>query len=176
MTKWYDPPPRDAVRSEVNQRLLGGLFIEWRARPSSQGVRADRHFSKKPPIFNLTDDQEIDGTIPLKALFMQYPTEYDFAVAVFGQWAHWQAIKDSKWFQKYYKEWDRERKEMEVARARKTLLDKMADGDVAAAKKIIDEAKPRAAVGRKTKEEVKRQAREIAEEDKLLDHAKALIN
>lgn len=169
----YDLPDKKNLRGEKNQRLMGGLFYEF--RPEA-GARADRHFSAVPPSFNLTDDQQIEDTVPLKWFFMNYPTEYDFAAAVFGQWEHWQMLKDTKWFSKYYEVWSREREQMELALARKTLLDKAASGDVAAAKKIIDEAKPKRPVGRRTNQVIKEEAHAIAEEEALFEHAKRFIN
>lgn len=162
-------PERDKLVGRTNIRKTGGLFLEW------WKYQKDKRAEDQPPVFNLTDDQQVEDTVPLKWFYMQYPTEYDFAIAVFGQWGHWEKLRNSPWFNPHYLAWQTEREQMELAMARKTLLDRAADGDVSAAKKIIDEAKPKRSVGRAKKEDVKKEARLIAEEAEVLKHARAFI-
>jgi hypothetical protein len=43
--------------------------------------------------------------VPFKPLYLKYtvdePTEYDFAINVFGSWRHWQKMQDNKEFYTY---------------------------------------------------------------------------
>lgn len=70
-------------------------------------------------------DQEHNGYPSLKQIYLQFddPTEYEFAQAVFGSYAHWKAICAAKWFIPYVEDW---RDELEI-KLRSRAIKQMAD-------------------------------------------------
>lgn len=70
-------------------------------------------------------DAEHKGLPSLKQLYLacEDPTEYEFATQYLGGWAHWKALKQSKWFAPQYEEWV---EELEV-RLRSDAIRKIAE-------------------------------------------------
>jgi len=68
--------------------------------------RAETKESGYEAIFNL-GERDKHGTLSLKQLYLKYedPTEYHFALKVFGSWDHWQKLLTLKWFLPYVEEW-----------------------------------------------------------------------
>ena len=98
--------PEDA-KDHVNSWRKGSLFFEINT-------------SALTPVFTLKrEDHEYKGNTykAIYPLFIELvvddPTEYDFAMAVFGSWAHWQKISESNMMKEFFEEW---RIEAEVAR------------------------------------------------------------
>ncbi|MGD9382191.1 MAG: hypothetical protein PVI03_07080 [Candidatus Thorarchaeota archaeon] len=103
-----------------------------------------RHFTtcQIPAPYNL---KEVDwkGSKSMYQIYMSYETEYEAAIALLGSWPHWQRLCKCKWFQPYKEKWDKEREVREEALAKKTLIDQTREGNVTAAKALLDKKKPR---------------------------------
>lgn len=129
------------------------------------------------PLFTLKP-QEHKGLPSLKEIYLSYrdPTEYKFAREVLGSWQHWELLTSLSWFKPHVDEW---RKELMVslrAEAADAALGVLRDPGAQASTKmqaarfIADKGwdeKP--TKGRPKKEDVRREARAMAEESKTLD-------
>ncbi len=81
---------------------------------STQGHRLTRSLFKetcKPgdePIMTLSRNPK-DDLVQLAPIFLEYvtldPSEYEFAVHVFGSFSHWKIIAESTWMRPYIEEW-----------------------------------------------------------------------
>jgi hypothetical protein len=136
------------------------------------------------PVFTLKDYdyEDQDGTpLPsLKKIYMAFedPTEYEFAIATFESWPHWEHLCSVTWFNEIVQKW---RDEMEVAMRSKavkaimkTAIDEGNKGTNAA--KYIAERGWEKRAGRPTKAQVKKEAKvqagireEVEEDAKRLD-------
>lgn len=70
------------------------------------------------------------------------PTEYKFAIAVFGNWEFWTNIRDKDWFQPYYSQFKEEAEVKRKSIAFKAVIDEVEKGGasgVNAAKFLIQE-------------------------------------
>jgi hypothetical protein len=85
-----------------------GKFKDPNGRFRIQSLFLEENKSKdQEPLFSLKRYQ-LEGNPP--SLYLQYmeiadPTEYAFAMKVFGDWDHWQAIQDSRWFRSHIAIW-----------------------------------------------------------------------
>ena len=97
--------PKDR-RGKMNRVRTNSLFIET----------IDDHI-KYEPLFNLSqeDDVEKNGKVypSLKKIYLDIgdPTEYEFAVHVFGEWKIWKRVSANKDIKRYVDDW---REELEV--------------------------------------------------------------
>lgn len=79
------------------------LFVEmWKLNPKKD----------LPPLFSLKADDDVDGIISLKRIYLDFgdATEYRFAVAVFGDPRHWKHLCSLDWFFPYREKWRKELK------------------------------------------------------------------
>ena len=83
--------------------LTYALFYEY---------RATHIVDFQSQIFNLKED-DYKGTYSLKKIYLSFndPTEYSFAIAVFGNWKYWKRLQSSSFLQLHLEEW---REEMEI--------------------------------------------------------------
>lgn len=94
---------RDQLVDKMGRYMTQALFYETR----SEGYQA---------LFTLKDyDHTVNGFtyISLKRLYLEIadPTEYKFAIEVFGQWNHWLTILNSPVIMEHIVKW---REELEV--------------------------------------------------------------
>ena len=94
---------RDQLVDKMGRYMTQALFYETR----SEGYQA---------LFTLKDyDHTVNGTtyISLKQIYLEVadPTEYRFAMEVFGQWNHWLTILNSPVIMEHIVKW---REELEV--------------------------------------------------------------
>jgi hypothetical protein len=137
------------------------------------------------PVFTLKS-VEHKGLPSLKQLYLQHmdPTEYTFAMNVFGSWQHWEQLKSLSWFAPYAEEWRKELMVLLRSRAAQAALDVLSSPDAPAATKmqaaryVADSGwEEKHTKGRPTKREVAKAARDIAESDKHIeDDFKRIIN
>lgn len=102
--------PRDQLVDKMGRFLTQGLFYETRTEGYS-------------PLFTLKDyDHKVNDTtyISLKRIYLEIadPTEYQFAIEVFGNWNHWLAITNSGILMEYITKW---REELEVKLASQAI-------------------------------------------------------
>jgi hypothetical protein len=128
------------------------------------------HFTLKPLAHK--------GYPSLKLLYLQYqdPTEYTFAIGVFGSWQHWELLTSLDWFKPHIEEWRKELTVLLQSSAARAALDVLSDADAPAATKmqaaryIADQGwKPKAQKGRPKKAEVQKEARAMAETKSRVD-------
>lgn len=124
-----------------------------------------------PPLFTLKPDEH-QGLPSLKQIYLQHkdPTEYTFAMNVFGSWQHWELLTGLSWFGPHVEEWRKELAVLLQAEAAAAALGVLSDPEATASTKmqaaryIADQGwKPKASKGRPKKEDVTKEARRIAE-------------
>lgn len=98
-------------------------LIDKMGRPLTQGLFYETRTEGYAPIFTLKDfDYQVGDTsyISLKRLYLEVadPTEYEFAIQVFGSWKHWQALCNSNMLMEYISQW---REELEVKLASQAI-------------------------------------------------------
>lgn len=125
------------------------------------------------PVYSLSERSNREDTQNLYNLFMECVDEYDFAIKAFGSKQHLDKLKTLKWFMegfpsclsyRGYATWldDMEIRDASIAKA--TLFHKAKDGDVNAAKKLLDMTKPSTTKGRPKKEDIAKAAAKKADE------------
>ena len=152
----------DALKDVMGRFRTQSLFIE-------------KKNSKYPAPFTLKD-YDHKGALSMYKRYMEIgdPTEYAFALAMFGSWAHWRALSSAPWFEEYVVRW-REELKVKFESDRWYEMQEVAENQagsplgVNATKWLADRyngAKPKR--GRPSKEEKKKILKEESEEDKLL--------
>lgn len=122
--------PQDKLITKSGQRRTRALFKET-CMPSDE------------PVASL--GRTTGGLLCIRDLFVEYvapdPTEYDFAMHVFGDYAHWKLIAGTPWMKDYLDEW---RETADVKRKRdafQSVLEEAQGGKskFSAAKFLIEE-------------------------------------
>lgn len=131
------------------------------------------------PVYCLNERQAVQDTQQLYQVFMNSVDEYDFAMQAFGNKAHLDRLKNVKWFTegwqgcisfRGYNAWLEDMKERDLSLAKKILIEKATDGDVNAAKKLIDINKSAPQTkGRPKKADIVKEAKKVAEEKSDID-------
>ena len=125
------------------------------------------------PVYCLSERQEKDNCSKLYDVFINSADEYDFAIKAFGSKGHLDKLKQVKWFTegwqgcitfRGYNAWLDDMAERDSSIGKKVLMEKAQDGDVNAAKKLIDMNKKTSTRGRPKKEDITREAARQAEE------------
>lgn len=72
----------------------------------TQSLFVEHKHDKYPAPFTLKD-YDHNGGLSLYQRYMDTadPTEYSFAIAMFGSWRHWQVLTSTKWFAPTIKRW-----------------------------------------------------------------------
>jgi 5-methylcytosine-specific restriction endonuclease McrA len=107
------------------------LFAEmWKLNPNKD----------LPPIFSLKAEEDKDGLISLKRIYLETgdPTEYRFAVGLFRDPRHWKHLCSLDWFSPYRNKWRKELKAKLRAEAIENLF-KMSEDNLQAIKTIATE-------------------------------------
>lgn len=125
------------------------------------------------PVYCLSERQDHKDCPRLYKVFIDSADEYDFAMKAFGSKGHLDRLKNVKWFMegwqgcmtfRGYQAWLDDMEERDASIGKKVLIEKAQDGDVTAAKKLIDMHKRTASKGRPKKEDITREAKKAAEE------------
>lgn len=125
------------------------------------------------PVYCLSERQEKKGVKRLYDLFISAVDEYDFAVKAFGSKAHLDKLKSIQWFLhgwagcktfRGYNAWLEDMEARDESTGKRILIEKAEDGDVSAAKKLIDMNKKTNTKGRPKKEDIQREAAKKADE------------
>lgn len=97
--------------------------------------------SSYTPIFTVLDEKE--GYISLKRLFVEHvsrdPTEYEFAMALAGNWDYWAASRQMFHMKPYYPVWVREAAVLRKSNAFTTVFEQTEKGNFQAAKYLIEQ-------------------------------------
>ena len=134
--------------SDQGHYMTQGLFYEY------------RHQTKNfDAPYNLRED-DYKGSKSVYKIYMSCDTEYEAAQKILGSWKHWEILCKSPFFSKEIEKWREERAIREQALAKGVLLEQTREGNITAAKGVLETHKRKA--GRPSKIEVegerKRQA------------------
>ena len=158
--------------------MIECLFTEKELRGGARRLRTQSLFWENkriygdvtPPIYNL-GRQDKGGTLSVYKIYMSYDNEYDAAMRLVGDWAHWEVLCAHKPFMKKLEVWRTERTIREEALAHNVLLQAAREGNVPAAKTLLLESKKVNNVGRPTKQQVTQAAKSQVEMDAFLVHS-----
>lgn len=128
-------------RGENAQYLTQGLFWEYRHQSSSDTY----HYNLGE--FDLKDSKS------MYKIYMACDSEYEAAMVLLGSWKHWERLSECQWFKEHLTKWREEREIREAALGKKVLVDQAEEGNVPAAKALLDLSGKRKA-GRPSKIEV----------------------
>lgn len=124
-------------------------------------------------VYTLKDSDHTVGDVTYPSLYRLYLeaedlTEYTFAVAHLDGWEHWQMLKSCSWFKPYAKRWKEELETKVMSRSLARLKAEAASSSKNAfyANKFLIERgwvpkADKSAVGRPSKEAIKREAEAI---------------
>jgi HNH endonuclease len=144
------------LKDKMGRFRTRSLFKEtWKKNPNLDS----------PPLFTLKGEDDADGLISLKRIYLDVadPTEYRFAVGLFRDPRHWRHLCSLDWFNPYRSLWQQELR----AKLRSTAVDsliRMSEDNLAAIKAIatedyiyqsyldLDDGPTRKKVGRPTKD------------------------
>jgi hypothetical protein len=113
---------------------------------------------KYPPLFTLKP-YDYKGLPSAYRIYMESIDEYDAATKIVPNMREWDMLKEASWFLngdvahsfEGLKAWREHMKQRDNSAAMKALQEKVADGDVTAAKAVLANNKTKAPVGRKAK-------------------------
>lgn len=137
------------------------------------------------PVYCLSERKEHKDCQKLYQIFIDSADEYDFAIKAFGSKGHLDKLKTIKWFMdgwqgcatfRGYSAWLDDMQDRDASIGKKILIEKAQDGDVTAAKKLIDLHKQTASKGRPKKEDIAREAAKRAEEDDIVEDSLKRLN
>lgn len=142
------------LKDKMNRFRTRSLFKEmWK---SGSGRDQD-------PIFSLRADDDQDGLISLKRIYLEVgdPTEYRFAVGLFRDPRHWRTLCGLEWFSPFVERWRWELRASLRAKAVDNLI-RLSEDNLAAIKTLatedfvyqsyLDESPVKKRVGRPNKE------------------------
>lgn len=138
-------------------------MVDVLGRPLTQSLFLELGYNDAA-IYTLKDEDftyEGKRMPSIKRLYLEMadPTEYEFAVACFLNWNHWQRITENKACLKYITQW---REELEVklrSQAVKMNIAAAKSGSYQAAKWIADRGWQTRGAGRPSKDDVQRETR-----------------
>jgi hypothetical protein len=167
-----NPYEGSKFRNKNGVRLLRPLFYEW------SSTLGDKEVDQESFTLYTLKDVDWKGYPSLYRLYMEMGdvTEYNFATTYFESWDHWETLCACGWFKPYVERW---RNELDVRIKAEALyrikVEAQTNGKNAfmANKYLLEkgwEAKEgKAHRGRHSKDEIKNQAKIIAEEQKRLE-------
>ena len=94
-------------------------------------------------------------------IYMSCDSEYEAAMLLLNSWKHWEVLCNAPGFMKELVKWREEREIREAAIGKKVLIEEAENGNVAAARYLVDINTKRKA-GRPSKDEVEGQKRKEA--------------
>lgn len=134
-----------------NQYLTQSLFYECRHQTKSEYCP-----------FTLREN-DFDGYISVYKIFMESDSEYDCAKKLLNSWRHWNILCEAGFFRNHLEMWREEKAVREAAIGINTLVEAAKDGNITAAKFLVDKNTSKKRAGRPTRTEVieekKKQAR-----------------
>lgn len=138
-------------KADNYQYMTQSLFYEYRNVTGSEYYP----FTMK--------EEDCNGCISVYRVYMESDTEYDCAKKLLNSWKHWKVLSEAPFFKKELELWREERAVREAAYGVKTLIEAAKDGNVNAAKYLLDKNTSKKPTGRPTRtqiiEEKRKQAR-----------------
>jgi len=118
-----------------------GLFYEYRFQSSSDYLP----YTLK--------ERDYKGHRSMYKIYMACDSEYEAAIKLLNSWKHWEILIATDWFSKEVDKWREEREIRELALGKSVLVAQAEEGNVTAAKALVDGSKRKA--GRPSKNEIK---------------------
>lgn len=141
-----------------------GLFYEHESRINLNIKRVNL----ATPVYTLKDHDH-KGYLSMYKVYIGSATEYEAAQKLLGSWRHWKKLCKANFFKSYLEEWREERGLLEESMARTALLESLSDGNISAAKTILDDGKRKGA-GRPTSEQVTGELKRAVEDQQGLEN------
>lgn len=148
---------------------MGQDLIDYKKIISSNGV----YITQSLFIEYKRDDCKVDfypytlkerdhnGAISMYRVYMECETEYEAALKTLNSWKHWQILCKAPCFREHISKWREEREIREAAIGKSVLIKAAEDGNVTAAKSLIEYANKRKA-GRPSNLEVEAEKKKQA--------------
>lgn len=157
---------KEQLTSDTGVMKTKALFLEM------------SYHNKTSAIFTLKDE-DYKGYKSLYCLYMEEGdiTEYNFAMKVFGSWAHWKKLLDCGWFTPYIERW---REELELKMKASALANIMDDAKDTLSKTKVSSNKyllekgwepkdAKSKVGRPSKDAIKKEAKKLHQQQSDLE-------
>ena len=133
--------PRKKLLSSIGSQLTQGLFYEY------------RHQTPTTECLYTLKDTDWNGCKSMYLIYMNAGSEYEAALKLLGSWSHWNKLCQCTWFKPYIESWREEREIREAAIGKATLIDKALEGNVSAAKELVNQIKETGKLGRKSQKD-----------------------
>ena len=153
---------RSQIIGEGGQYLTQGLFYEYRHQCAKMGPYTLKEYDWK-------------GTKSMYQIYMSCGSEYEAAQKILGSWKHWEILCSAPFFAKEVEKWREEREIREAALGRATLIQQAQEGNVSAAKALVDAATKKKA-GRPSKADIEAEKRKQMAIDSNVTSLLAHIN
>jgi uncharacterized protein Usg len=158
--------PKYPKKDKMSRFRTLSLFVEMHKGQDNPDLK---------PVFTLGTEDKGEH-ISLRKIYLEIsdPTEYEFALHVFGSWQHWDKLRQAQWFRKYLDRWRDELevklKSQAVGRMRQ-ISNSPATQALAASKFLIDRGwiDKESKRGRPSKEEKERIQKQDAEVKERVD-------
>lgn len=124
----------------IDYSLLKDKMLRFRTRSLFKEMWKQGSGQDQPPIFSLKAEDDIDGLISLKRIYLECldPTEYRFAVGLFKDPRHWKHLCGLDWFAPYVERWRWELRAKLRAQAVDNLI-RLSEDNLAAIKTLATE-------------------------------------
>lgn len=119
------------LKDKMGRFRTRSLFKEtWKKNPNLDS----------PPLFSLKADDDVNGLISLKRIYLDVsdPTEYRFAVGLFKDPRHWKHLCELEWFAPFLEKWRWELRAKLRAQAIDNLI-RLSEDNLAAIKTLATE-------------------------------------
>lgn len=123
------------------------ILLDWKgARRTLSIFREPQKYREDMPAIYTLKEQDTEQYPSAYQIYMHSVDEYDAAIKIFGSYKHWKKLCNLKWFMEGQTLWNFEgiaewRKTMKLrdsSVAKTVIYGKAKDGDLVAAKKLID--------------------------------------
>jgi len=157
------------IRNSSNTHMYSAIFIDAQQGPySDHAVLTFRH---KEDYFHEPSGKTFISLYRLYQHFTEEdPTEYEFAMAVFGNWEYWENLSNRNFIKDYVAEWRRERDQRQKMLAVKAMMKQVKNGTApfSTLKYLADngyiEKEQAQGVGRPSKQKIKQEAEKLFED------------
>jgi hypothetical protein len=157
LTLTTTPIKRDAFTGDIVQpvdkkallpRVGSSLPIDTGLVGCTQALFFERRFQTTSditaPYCLKSHDHELHGVMyrSMYLIYISCDSEYEAAITLLGNYAHWLKLKKCLWFVPYLEEWNAELGLREQALAKSKLVQLTEGGNVTAARTLLTGAKP----------------------------------
>ncbi len=149
------PFEKEQLASSTGMPLTMGLFYEF------------RHQGEATPIYTLKE-HDWKGCKSMYKIYVSCSSEYEAAIKILGSWSHWKKLCKCTWFKPYLEDWKEEVLIREAAIGKATLIEAAEDGNVTAAKELVNQLNKKSAGRPSKKDQEKDKHRRTAIDQKVV--------